>query len=598
MVKRQLGNIIATCAAVMGVIACSSDQASEPKREPKGTSSAAVSGSEFEDHDGNLAVDATDGGVGTDWNSFAKSGLWTGSAPSRASKNTASGWSFTGLEDWQATNSDSAFAGGVKQDTACATVGAGKAPNKDDLKRVYFASKTGSNGHVYLNLAWLRIPQNTTSPSAHIGFEFNQSSTPCGGSGGLVERSLGDMLIVYDFEGGSTDTPTITLRRWVTAGACEVSSNSPPCWGPSRNLTADGIAEAKVNTFGSTSDGVAPSPPETLGTNEFGEAGIDLTEAGVFTAGTCSAFGKAYAVSRSSGNSATAQMKDLVGPGNVDLKNCGAVVIRKVTVPNPDPNDGTFAFTTTGADLSGFNLKNGGTKDFGSLIHEGSKTVTESDPSPKYVLSAIDCSASETSDGSSVTPDLATRSVSFSLKANDKVECTFTNTLQLGAIKITKTVKDKLVNGNPVPLAGAKFTVTGPGGSSTTLTTGSNGTVCVDKLAFGSYGVTESEAPTGYRIDDTTTHSVTVDNNANCDDATYVGEGLSFTNTPLSEIQVQFRSLAGPGVTKASIVCTKGGVSVAPVSENGVADPAYDDTDETITSLVPGTYICTVVVDP
>jgi hypothetical protein len=42
--------------------------------------------------------------------------------------------------------------------------------------------------------------------------------------------------------------PTITLPRWVTSGACEVGSNSPPCSGPSTNLTAGGFAEAKVNT--------------------------------------------------------------------------------------------------------------------------------------------------------------------------------------------------------------------------------------------------------------------------------------------------------------------------------------------------------------
>jgi hypothetical protein len=34
------------------------------------------------------------------------------------------------------------------------------------------------------------------------------------------------------------------------------------------------------------------------------------------------------------------------------------------------------------------------------------------------------------------------------------------------------------------------------------------------------------------------------------------------------------------------------------VSENGNADPAFDDTDETFTNLAPGTYTCTVVVDP
>ena len=35
---------------------------------------------------------------------------------------------------------------------------------------------------------------------------------------------------------------------------------------------------------------------ETLGLNEFGEAGVDLTAAGVFTLGECENFGKAYAV--------------------------------------------------------------------------------------------------------------------------------------------------------------------------------------------------------------------------------------------------------------------------------------------------------------
>jgi hypothetical protein len=103
-----------------------------------------------------------------------------------------------------------------------------KAPNKDDMKRVYLSTKN-VGGNIYLNLAWVRIPQNTTSASAHVAFEFNKGSTPCG-SGGLVNRTAGDMLIVYDFEGGG-GAPVLTLRRWVTSGACEISSNSAPCWG-------------------------------------------------------------------------------------------------------------------------------------------------------------------------------------------------------------------------------------------------------------------------------------------------------------------------------------------------------------------------------
>ena len=117
---------------------------------PVGTASG------FEDDDGNLIVNST-----FDWNGFDPT-AWTGTAPNRQSTKTASGWQFLGLEDAQASNGDSSFAGGTKQDANCASVGAGKAPNKDDLKRIYVSSKD-VGGKTYLNLAWVRIPQNTTS---------------------------------------------------------------------------------------------------------------------------------------------------------------------------------------------------------------------------------------------------------------------------------------------------------------------------------------------------------------------------------------------------------------------------------------------------
>jgi hypothetical protein len=128
----------------------------------------------FEDDDGNLAPDPA--GLNFDWNSFAPV-TWTGTAPSRTAEDSAGGWSFTGLEDAQNTTSDSAFAGGTKQDADCPSVGTQKASNKDDLTRAYFATNT-VNDHVYLNLAWVRIDQNTTSSSAHVAFEFNQGERP------------------------------------------------------------------------------------------------------------------------------------------------------------------------------------------------------------------------------------------------------------------------------------------------------------------------------------------------------------------------------------------------------------------------------------
>jgi hypothetical protein len=546
----------------------------------------------FEDDDGDLVANDT---PNFDWNSFAPT-TWTGTAPYRQSDALVSGWIFKGIEDDQASNSDTAFAGGVKQDKNCPTVNTGKAPNKDDLKRIYLATRV-VGGHTYLMLSWVRIPQNTTSPSAHIGFEFNKGNISCGpASDGLVERTAGDMLIVYDFEGGATDTPVITLRRWVTSGTCEVGSDSPPCWGPATNLTALGFAEAKVNTFGSVSDAIAPSPPESLGTNEFGEAGIDLTDAGVFTAGTCESFGTAFGVSRSSGNSGTAQMKDLVGPADFTLANCGTVIIRKVTDPSGDTTT-SFSYSTNvttdnGNAVSDFPLKDGESNTINDVDPGTGLNVTEADPSPDYKLTNIDCSASDST--ITYSTDTTTRAVTFDLAAGEKLDCTYTNTLQRGAIKITKT-SSKDDSG----LAGATFSITGPNSYSNSVVSGSDGTVCVDGLPFGDYTVTETAAPSGYAIDDDTGHTVTVDNNAKCSDDPYGGETISFSDTPLSKIEVIFTSLAGSGVTNASIVCADSTpATIDAVSENGAADPAFDDTDETFTNLAPGTYTCTVVIDP
>jgi hypothetical protein len=537
----------------------------------------------FEFADGNLVHNTL-----MDWNDFATT-TWTGTAPTRTSTKNVAGWAFTGLEDAQASNSDSAFAGGTKQDNDCASVGSGKAPNKDDLKRVYVTSNT-VGGDVFLGLAWVRIPQNTTSPSAHIGFEFNQGSTACpAGSDGLVRRTAGDMLIVYDFEGGATDTPVISLRRWVTTGSCEVGSNSPPCWGPSTNLTALGFAEGKVNTGGSVSDTIGPSSPasETLGTSEFGEAGINLTDAGVFSNNACTAFGKTYAVSRSSGNSATAQMKDLVGPGNISITNCGAVIIRKVTVPSPDPTNSSFAYTTTGGlNPSAFNLKNGENRDYGSTVFAGSYTVTETDPtSLGFDFTSLDCSASSTSHGTTI--QTSGRTVSFDLKPLDKVDCTYTNTLRQGAIKITKTSSK---TGNN--LAGAQFSITGPNSYSNSVQTGPDGTVCVDGLAFGDYTVTETSPPPGFVIDDPSGHLVTVDNSAKCSDNPYVGETTSFTDTPTADIQVRFKD-GGSGETSGTISCDNTTGTTDTTDTTG-----WDDTT-TVTGInAPTIVTCTIDIDP
>jgi Prealbumin-like fold domain len=515
-------------------------------------------------------------------------------ADQTASK-TASGWAFTGLTDAQATNADSGYAGGVKQDVACATIKGSKAPNKDDLKRIYLASKT-VGGHVYLNLAWVRIPQNSINASTHVGFEFNQGNTPCGGSSDrLVKRTAGDMLIVYDFEGSSSGVATLTVRRWVTSGACDISQDSAPCWGPATNLTASGFAEAKVNEQAVT-DAVAPSQ-ETLGVSEFGEAGIDLTAAGVFQPGVCTAFGQAEGVSRSSGNSGTAAMEDLVGPGHINLTNCGTVTIIKNTDPRGVNQSFSYTSTLTGAQLSctpdatpaSFTLNDGSSTtntEECTNVPIGSYTVTEGAEPSGFVLESLTCTATGSGSGSqdATNPFQANMTIVAGL---DHVTCTYVNQQQLGAIKIAKTSSKTGHN-----LAGATFSITGPGGYSNSVTTGSDGTVCADGLAFGAYTVTETQAPPGFVIDDSSGHTVTVDNNAKCSDSPYVGETTSFTDTPTSDIQVNFRD-GGSGETSGTITCdnTTGAGSDTPASGW--------DTSLTVTGgHAPTTVHCTIVIAP
>jgi hypothetical protein len=544
----------------------------------------------FEDDDGNLVVNST-----FDWNGFDPT-TWTGAVPYQESSTTASGWQFKGLSDAQAVTSDTGFAGGVKQDLNCPTVIGSKAPNKDDLKRIYLSSKI-VNGHTYLNLAWVRIPQNTTSPSAHVAFEFNKGDVSCGaGHGDLVNRVAGDMLIVYDFEGGAA-SPTLTVRRWVTSGSCEIGSNSPPCWGTSTNLTLSGFAEAKVNTTATAVDTIAPSD-ETLGKSEFGEAGIDLTAANVFSAGSCESFGSVYGVSRSSGNSGTAQMKDLVGPGDFTLSNCGTVIIHKVTDPAGDTTtdfDYTTTVTTNPATTpSPFSLKDGETNQIDNVVSGSGLNVTETDPGPGYALSDIDCSAS-TVPSANYSTDTTTGAVTFSIAGGETLECTFTNTKQQGALKI---LKQSTKSGNPlVSNDGAVFsydsasvTDNGAGDEDTDV-----GEVCVSGLDTGDYTVNETTPPDGYGAADPgeADQVVTVVAGTDCgDNPPAAGATATFTNPPLSDIQVNFRD-GGSGETSATVSCdnTTG-------TQSTTAASGWDTSDTETGIEAPTTVVCTIVIDP
>jgi uncharacterized surface anchored protein len=162
------------------------------------------------------------------------------------------------------------------------------------------------------------------------------------------------------------------------------------------------------------------------------------------------------------------------------------------------------------------------------------------------------------------------------------VTCTYVNQQLLGAIKVTKTYKHAASGSGDHPQAGVDFTVNG-----VTKSTDSNGEACFDGLPFGNYTVHET-VPAGYHVD-ANDKSVAVDNNATCSDTTYTGETVSFHNTPLTDLSVSVNSQVDGG-TASTVNCT-------PAGPSGSTD-ANGDFAGTTTDLEPGTYTCTVVIDP
>jgi len=478
-------------------------------------------------------------------------------------------------------------------------------PNKDDL----FDVTTNTNvvgSQDELDLGMLRTNNNGSS---HLDFELNRLAWAASGP----QRTEGDLLISFEISpGGITqrffvwDLPGGTDggghgRGGVNCVGPLVGQEHPCPWeeiAPPATVGGIPTVRTAVNTnelpaqpWGNRDpSGAAVS---TIPVGGWFEAAIDLDAIG-FPPG-CPGFGAGSAKSRSSGSSVTSALTDLAGPFPVNLNTCGKITIIKDTVPDAAQD---FHYTTTGGlTPASFDLDNDADATLSDTrvynqVTPGSYTVTEGQIAG-YTLTSLTCSA--TGAGSSGAQHAAGSLQADIVVGNlGEVTCTYVNTLQQGAIKVTKTS----TKGNAA-LAGATFVFKKGTTTLATLQTNASGVACIDHLDFGSdYTVQETAAPNGYKIDDATIHNVTVDNNATCADATFGGEALSFTDTPLSKITVTFESLAGLGVTAASIVCADSGGTIAAVSENGAADPAFDDTNEAFTNLVPGTYTCTVVVDP
>lgn len=470
-------------------------------------------------------------------------------------------------DDWETVNEvrmadapsgadDPSFGQGAKEDTAVPSiVDGGIPPNKSDLK-VFGVYQEGTTTDGFLNLFWSRVqdPSGTTN----MDFEFNQSSTPSG-NGVTPVRRAGDLLIQYDLPNGGTKA-AISTRTWTGTA-----------WGPATPLNATNAA-ATVNTStidAADSDGIGAQDPRT-----FGEAQIRLSS--IFGNGTtCKSFGAAYLKSRAS-DAFNSALKDFIAPVPVNISNCGSIKVNKVDDAGTLLNGAQFTLYNDKAPIGGSR----GAEDTltnpllrCNVVTGGTCTIPNVPQGEYWVVETV------TPAGHNTAPDQHATVV-----VNETVELTFVDPRQRGAVLIQKYRKHAASGpGDSHPHSNVPFTLQDSEGNTVAQgTTDANGRVCFDNLAFGTYTAVEGDHP-GYA--DNANQNATVNNAAACNGATFVGETLTFRNTPLTDVTISAIPQV-EGATKSTITCTD------QTATN------VTDTSAKFENLPPGTYNCQVVVDP
>jgi hypothetical protein len=241
-----------------------------------------------------------------------------------------------------------------------------------------------------------------------MNFEFNKATEGPSANGVTPIRLAGDVLITFDFANGGNHVD-LGLARWAQGSCVANGGKAPDCWGGFLDLDAAGFADGDVSDDG-----------------RFGEAAINLTDAGVFAPNQCTALGSAYLTSRSS-DSFTAALKDFVPPADISIATCGAFKIIKTakhkgTVANPAPNL-----------EANFDVKVGATvyRSVTTNATTGVVCVAEVPPGPYTVIEtgatqtgyALD--TSQESVTVTLTDTCDTKSVSFENVPKSKVTVTF-----------------------------------------------------------------------------------------------------------------------------------------------------------------------------
>ncbi len=293
--------------------------------------------------DGNFKFDHLDASATRDWQTFS----------------TVPGGALVKPDPGDSKTDD--IISGKEQDTSTWSYSTGKPPGKDDLTRVYFAkdSGTAASPKALLYLDFERLPVSGAG-DAHANFELNQSrATVLNGNGAAVPvRTDGDLLVVYDYPGGTKPTQVrVQLRKWnATTSAWDLVACFPTVTGCPSLSAGQAFADINGSTvtrppFNGAADpnGFGGGTVEPL---RFGEVGLDLNSIFQKNVLSCPGFGSLFAKTRSSGESFNSDLQDKVGPVDINFSSCakknwsftfspkpiaGATVQAVYTLPNSSP---------------------------------------------------------------------------------------------------------------------------------------------------------------------------------------------------------------------------------------------------------------------
>ena len=246
----------------------------------------------------------------------------------------------TFLDDPTNTQSDTSYKSGAKENQECVEPTFHKnPPHKDDFAKVWggFASGVdGTGGFAYL--AWQR--QSQGQGTATLEFELNQSSALCPNTQfGIHPRTVGDLLLEFNFSGGAGAADSFDERIW-----------NGTEWGPEQPLPANSYEASGFETFGEITIDVHALPGQPCFTFGFGR-------------------------NRSS-NSFQAELKDFIGgiplgtctppppktyvcspPGATNITETSATL--NGSTDDPDASTATFDLTGPGGSSTTKSLVNG-----------------------------------------------------------------------------------------------------------------------------------------------------------------------------------------------------------------------------------------------